>query len=125
MSDSVSQILERINTLENELSNTNSLLREVLSSLVRSESIRQTQTLTPTTTMKPYFKIYLNKNEDNIILTFEVGGKTYDIRSDLRDLGAKEFDNNKKVWIFEYDEETYNRVLEYLKQLTDDVKIIQ
>lgn len=124
-------IIDRLSNLENEIANTNSLLREVLTALSRSENLKQTQLVRQNnnnsfqnTMVKPFFKVYLIKDEDDNITTFEVGGKTYDIRGNLRDLGAKEFDNSKKVWVFDYEEDSYNRVLEYLRNLTDEVTIV-
>lgn len=143
-------LLEKIENLENEVANTNSLLREVLTSIMRNESRMNAQTsfntgngfgnggqfdqqsmfrnqMPPQNPIKPYYKIHLIRDayDQSSLIGFEVGGRTYEIRSNLRDMGAKEFDKEKKVWVFDYSDDVYNRVLEYLKTQTDDIKVLE
>jgi len=103
-------IEKRMNDIAGNSSLANEMIRAQLPSNVQSNR-------------KPFFNIVLLKNENEEPI-FRISGRTFDVKDQLKTFGSCIFHKESKAWEFIYEEETYNRVIEYLRTLTDEVNII-
>ena len=115
---------QKIEQKLNELCSNNDLVQE----LIRTELRRHTtcHTTPPTATFiannSNGFVVTKYTDEQNIPVTFQVSGRTFDIRNQLKSFANTVFVKQTKAWEYMYDETVYNDVVEYLKTLKSDIQ---
>ena len=68
------------------------------------------------------FAVITYTDEQNTPVMFQVTGRTYDIRDQLKGFANTVFVKQTKGWEYVYDKTVYNDVVEYLKTLTGDIQ---
>jgi hypothetical protein len=122
------EICERLtnieHTLEHELKSVNDLLQEVVRSNLKNTTVPRTVLpRTETTTQELYFRVRDIANEYGDVTSFEVSGRTYDIRDRLKNEFSATWNNDTKAWLIENIDHK-DAVLEFLQSLTTKISII-
>lgn len=122
----LAEIVSRLNTIETTLNNdvvtTKSLLTELISKLNTQPSTYKPQN---TDKNRPvYFHVtkFVDTDDNDFVHTFSVSGRTYDYRNTLKEFGTCKWDNNAKSWVFDYNDDLYEQVLNFLKEHSEDIK---
>lgn len=132
------EVRYRLSIIEQRLNSTCGM-SEILQEIVRKELRQQWQTSVANNSgsfqnasgartfeesvpKKLYFVVTTNHDENDVPLTFQVSGRTYDIRETLKTFGPAVFVKENKAWEFRYESETYTKIISYLTSLTNDVR---
>ena len=127
--DEVRYRLQKIEEKLNETCSSTELVHE----LIRAEMRRNTTACngsgtangngnTNNTEKRMNFAVITYTDEQNTPVTFQVTGRTYDIRDQLKGFANTVFVKQTKGWEYVYDKTVYNDVVEYLKTLTGDIQ---
>lgn len=121
MDNALNSIDKRLSVIEQRvtaLQGTHDLLQEI----IRQNLHQQQRSITTTTTTPIWFRItlFIDTNT-NLPVHFQVSGKTYDIRDRLKTFGNPTFIKETKAWQYNYEENTYTNIVQYLKSISTEV----
>lgn len=122
--DFETEVRTRLQNIEDKLNKT-CANNELIQELIRTK-LRDTPCVSSTETQERqrplYFVVTTYIVSDGTPETFQVTGRTYDVRDRLKMFGQVSFVKETKGWEYVYDQTIYEQVVEFLGTLTTDIK---
>lgn len=117
-------VCNRLSVIEERLlslQGTHELLQEIIRHDLYQLQYRDTTPQHSSTSS--FFHVTLFTDSDtNDPLYFQVSGKTYDIRDRLKSFGNPSFIKDNKAWQYNYEENTYRNVVQYLRTVSNEIR---
>ena len=116
--------LQKIEEKLNEVCSNNDLVQELIRTELRRHTVSTPVAVAVSsgTNGTTNFVVTKYTDDQNVPVTFQVTGRTFDIRNQLKTFANTVFVKQTKGWEYTYDETVYNEVVEYLKTLTNDIQ---
>ena len=121
--DFETEVRTRLQNIEEKLNKT-CANNELIQELIRMK-LRETVSVATNETQerqRPFYFIVTTYIGEGTPETFQVTGRTFDVRDRLKTFGQVSFVKETKGWEYVYDQTVYEQVVEFLGSLTTDIK---